>query len=210
MPYTIPPLRFSYDALEPYLDAEDVRYHHEVVHRSYTKGINALLRRYPQYDGDTIEELLRGLDRIPAEIRRQFQHYGSGHANHQFLWKVLGPPKPRDTRTALSQEIDGKFGSFTTFERLFFEKAMSLGTEGWAFLSLSEPRTGELEIIVLPENGNVLSMSKPGILIVDLWNHAHNKTTTNREVYLRNVWQVIDWDVCNRRFVLLRDGASQL
>lgn len=210
MAYDIPPLRFAYDALEPHVSAAALKQQHEIVHRGYLDGLNALLAAHPEIDRETVEDLLRGIDEVPAPLRQQAAHLAGGHANHQFLWKILGPQTssaPTAPIGGLATAIDEAYGSFDAFRSAFARAALALPTEGWAFLSLSKPRTGDLEIVVLPGNGSVLPIARPGILICDLWDHMGHAT---RAGWLDAFWHVVDWDVGEYRYHGLRDGMSLL
>ena len=207
MAYDIPPLRYAMDALEPHISAEALRHHHEVIHRGYLDGLNALLEAHPEASRETVEDLLRGLDDIPGPVRQQAAHLAGGHANHQFLWKILGPQTSLVPVGALAAAIDAAYGSFDGFKSAFAVAALALPTEGWAFLSLGKPRTGDLEIVVLPGNGSVLPIAKPGILICDLWDHMGHAT---RADWLDAFWQVVDWEVGEYRYQGLRVGVANL
>ncbi len=211
MPYDIPPLRFPDDALEPHISAETLRHHHGVIHPAYLTALNALLADNPDCGRDTVETLLRQIDDIPAPLRQQAAYLAGGHANHQFLWKILGPQsvagKPTGPVGDLAAEIVREYGSAEAFKAAFNDAALALPTEGWAFLSLNQPRTGDLEIVILPGNGSVLPIAKPGILICDLWNHHGHDS---RADWLDAFWHVVDWDVCEDRYRGLRDGATIL
>lgn len=211
MAYDIPPMRFPDDALEPHVATGVLRHHHEVIHPAYLTALNALLADNPDCDRDTVETLLREIDQIPGALRQQIAHLAGGHANHQFLWKILGPQvvadKPTDPVGDLATEIDRTYGSADRFRAAFRDASLALPTEGWAFLSLSQPRTGGLEIVVLPGNGSVLPIAKPGILICDLWDHHGHDS---RAAWLDAFWHVVDWDVCEYRYQGLRDGVAIL
>ncbi len=211
MAYDIPPLRFAIDALEPHVDRETLRHHHEVVHRGYLDGLNEILAAEPAIDHETVEGLLRGIDNVPPALRQQVAHLAGGHGNHQFLWKVVGPQTSPVPVGDLAAAIDDACGGFDGFKRAFTDAALALPTEGWAFLSLSKPRTGDLEIVVLPGNGSVLPIAKPGILICDLWNHVTGATDRGaRAAWLDTFWHIVDWEVCNDRLVGLRAGKTLL
>ena len=207
MAYDIPPLRFATNALEPYVTRAALKHHHEVVHRGYLDALNGLLAAHPEADCETVEDLLRGIDDIPAPLRQQAAHLAGGHANHQFLWKILGPQQSTAPIGGLAAAMDDTYGSFDGFKSAFTAAALALPTEGWAFLSLSKPRTGDLEIVVLPGNGSVLPIAKPGILICDLWDHMGHGS---RAAWLEAYWHIVDWEVGEYRYQGLRDGASLL
>jgi superoxide dismutase, Fe-Mn family len=92
MTYQLPALGYSYDALEPYIDRETMRLHHDVRHQGYVDALNKAISNYPQFDNTTVEELLKHLNEVPGDIRAAVRNSGGGHANHQLLWKIMGPP----------------------------------------------------------------------------------------------------------------------
>jgi Fe-Mn family superoxide dismutase len=213
MPYELPPLRFAYHELEPHIPADTLRRHHAVIHRGYVDGINAVLRDHPELDGQTIEDLLRSLPRLPDGVRDKVRNVGGGHANHQFLWKVIGPGRGGAATGELAVAIERRFGSFAAFRQRFIETALALVGSGWTFLSLdrSPNGSGELEVFALPNNDSVLPLAKPGILICDLWEHGYCARHDDRRAdYLEAYFNVIDWDVCDARLRGIRAGVRQL
>ena len=105
-PYTLPPLRFGYDALEPAIDAETMRLHHDKHHRGYVDAVNTALAKHPEWLGKTIEDVLRHLPELPDDIREVVRNQGGGHANHQFFWKILTPDGPGKPSGDLAAAID--------------------------------------------------------------------------------------------------------
>jgi Fe-Mn family superoxide dismutase len=202
--YSLNPIDWTYEDLEPHVPAADAKRHREGVHQAYIDALNALVADNPELAGKTVEELLRGIDDVPRAVRQQTAHLAGGHANHQFLWKVLGPASPRQPVGELAAEIDRTYGSFGGFRSAFEAAAAGLGVEGWVFLSLSRPLTGDLEIVALPGNGSVLPIAKPGILICDLWDHG-----TGRPAFPA-YWDIVDWNVGEYRYTGLRVGKTHL
>ena len=141
----------------------------------YLRALNALLTDKPDCNRDMVETLLRQIDDIPSLLTQQAAYLAGGHANHQFLWKILGPQsvpdKPTGPASNLAGEIERECHSAEALKAAFSDAARALPIESWAFLSRNKPRTGNLEIIILPGNGSVLPITKPGILICDLWDH---------------------------------------
>lgn len=204
MPFDLNPLGYDFGALEPHVPAASLRHHREIVHRAYIDALNRIVSEHPVLNDRSIEDILRGLDDVPAAVRQQVAYLGGGHANHQFLWKVVGPQTHPAPVGDLAVAIDAAFGSFAAFRDVFEQVAGSLGTEGWCFLSLSRPVSGDLEIVALPGNGSVLPIAKPGILICDLWDHGTG------EAAFPAFWNIVDWTVCDRRLAGLRAGKAQL
>jgi Fe-Mn family superoxide dismutase len=209
--YQLPQLRFAVDTLEPYITKDMLRRHHALHHLAYVARLNAVLERYPALQGSTIEELLRMLPAQSAEIRAALEDVAGGHANHQFQWKVIGPACGGAPAGALGEAMERCFGSFAAFRDRFMAAAMAHVGSGWAFLSV--PRLGEdrLEILVLPNNGSVLPIGKPGVLICDLWEHSHEtQYPASREAYLDAFFHVVDWGVCGERFESFAAGRMHV
>ncbi len=204
MTYSLNSIDWSYEDLEPHVTAADAKRHREAVHQAYIDALNALVADNSELAGKTVEELLRGIDDVPRTIRQQIAHLAGGHANHQFLWKVLGPSSRREPVGELAAEIDRTYGSFGGFRSAFEAAAARLGVEGWVFLSLSRPLTGSLEIVALPGNGSVLPVAKPGIIICDMWDHG-----TGRPAFPA-YWDIVDWNVAEYRYTGLRAGKTHL
>ena len=202
MAYKLPPLRFGYDALEPYIDAETMELHHDKHHGAYVENLNKAIEPYPQLTELTIEELLRDLDRVPDTIRAAVRNNGGGHANHQFFWDNLAPRAGRAPKGAIADAITRDFGSFEQFQSLFTDAAAKHFGAGWAFLVVN-PSTQRLEIVSLPNQDSVLGHGTPGLLGCDVWEHAYYLKYRNRRPDdLTAWWNVVAWDVVDER---LRD-----
>lgn len=149
-PYVLPPLKFSYDACEPFIDAETMRLHHE-IHQGYVDRLNAALARHPGSMGRTIEDLLRGVSGLPDSLQDAVREQGGGHANHQFFWKILKPggtlagPQGR-----LKAAMEREWGSFEGFKAAFEAAGTAHFGSGWAFLVARPQRDFRLEILTHP------------------------------------------------------------
>ncbi len=208
--YDLPPLPYAFDALEPYIDEATMRLHHDTHHRAYIDNLNAAIAPYPQLHGLIIEDLLRRLDEVPAEIRQVVREQGGGHANHQFFWKVIGPPRSTQPQGALADALERDFGGFTAFREAFTAAAASLFGSGWVFLVVN-PDTNGLEILALPNQDSVLLHQRPGLLACDVWEHAYYlRYTSRRAEYLAAWWNVVAWDVVSRRMDNFLAGKQQL
>jgi Fe-Mn family superoxide dismutase len=208
MPYKLPPLRFAYDALEPYIDAETMELHHDKHHQTYVDSLNKTIEPYPDLADLAIEDLLRRLDQVPASIQTSVRNHGGGHVNHAFFWEILGPKGGGSPRGAVADAITKDFGSFEQFQSLFTAAAQHFGS-GWAFLVVN-PSTERLEIMSLPNQESVLSHGMFGLLCCDIWEHAYYLKYRNRRLdYLAAWWNVVAWDVVDRRLADIRAGKSQ-
>jgi Fe-Mn family superoxide dismutase len=205
MAYKLPPLRFAYDALEPYIDAETMELHHDKHHQTYVDSLNKVIEPYPQLADLAIEDLLRRLDQLPEAIRTDVKNHGGGHANHQFFWKILGPNAGGSPKGALGEALAKDFGSFARFQALFADAATKHFGSGWAFLVL-DPSTGRLEIMSLPNQDSVLLHGKFGLLCCDVWEHAYYLKYRNRRPdYLAAWWNVVAWGVVDQELHDLRE-----
>jgi Fe-Mn family superoxide dismutase len=202
-PFAVPPLRFAYGALEPFVDDRTMRLHHDKHHQTYVDGLNAAIKDTPALHGKSIEAILRNLDNVPETLRTAVRNHGGGHANHQFFWKVIGPPGTRPAGELL-KAIEADFGSFDNFKSGFTELASKHFACGWAFLVM-DPKSKRLEILSLPNHDSVLTIGKMGLLICDLWEHAYYLKYENRRAeFLAAFWNVVDWDVVGSRLAAFR------
>jgi Fe-Mn family superoxide dismutase len=208
--YVLPPLPYGYDALEPFVDEATMRVHHDGHHRAHLDTLNATIAPYPQLHGMIIEDLIRRLDEVPAEIRDTVRDHGGGHANHQFFWKVIGPPRDTTPQGALAEALDRDFGGLRAFQDAFASAAAAQFGSGWTFLVVN-PDDQRLEILALPNQDSVLRHHRPGLLACDLWEHAHYLRYQNRRAeYLDAWWHVVAWDVVTRRYDNFLAGKQQL
>ena len=199
MVHKLPPLRFGYDALEPYIDAETMELHHDQHHKAYVDNLNQALEPYPQLAGLTAEDLLHRLDQVPDTIRAAVRNNGGGHINHRFFWDILGPGGDGAPKGAIADAIKRDFGSFEQFQSLFTDAATQHFGSGWAFLVVN-PSRQRLEIVSLLNQDTVLVHGTPGLLCCDVWEHAYYLKYRNRRPdYLRAWWKVIAWDVVDGR-----------
>lgn len=201
MAYKLPPLRFGYDALEPYIDAETMELHHDKHHHGYVDNLNKALEPYPQLADLPIEDLLRGLGQVPEPIRTAVRNNGGGHANHELFWAILGPNAGGSPKGAIAAAIRRDFGSFERFQALFTDVAVKHFGSGWAFLVVgaSAPR---LEIVARSNQDSVLSEGTSALLCCDVWEHAYYlKYRNRRPEYLGAWWNVVAWDVVDQRFL---------
>lgn len=213
MTFALNPVPHTGEQLFPAVPTDWFARHRDIHHAGYIKRVNALLTRYPHLQNRTVEDLLRRIDDVPQEIRDEFRFEAGGHADHQFLWKILGPVRENNAPFGeLAEALERHFGSFDNFRVQFEMAALSLHGPGWAFLSRTAPQGVEtLEILALPGNGSVLPLGKPGILICDMWEHAYEREHgDDRAAWLSSFWKIVSWDECERRLIGLREGRTHL
>jgi superoxide dismutase, Fe-Mn family len=210
MAYKVPPLRFPYDALEPYIDAGTMELHHDQHHQTYVDNLNQTLEPYPDLADLTIEDLLGRLDEVPETVRTAVRNYGGGHANHQFFWEILGPSAAEVPKGAIADALTKEFGSFARFQSLFTDAATKHFGSGWVVLT-GAPSTGRLEIVALPDQDSVFAHGKPGLLCCDVWEHAYYLKYRNRRTdYLWAWWNVIAWDAVDERLQDFTRGSAMV
>jgi Fe-Mn family superoxide dismutase len=207
MAYQLPALGYSYDALEPFIDAETMRLHHDKHHQGYVDMLNKAIANYPWFANVTIEDLLEHLNDVPNEIRTAVRNSGGGHANHQLFWKVIGPPNDAKPKGALAEAIKNDFGTFESLQERLTEAATKVFGSGWAFLAI-DPKTQRLEVMSLPNQDSPLLTGKSALLACDVWEHSYYLKYHNlRPDYLKAWWNVVQWDEVSRRLESLRHEA---
>lgn len=194
-PFTLTPLPYAYEALEPAIDAQTLHLHHTKHHQAYISNLNAALKDYPQLHGFTIEELLTRLDKLPIAIRQTVHDQGGGHLHHQFFWSILRPPSGQLRPMGnLADAIDREFGSFEAFQEKFIETGTKHFACGWVFLAVN-PALEKLEVFSRPDHNNILAEKKHALLINDLWEHAYYlKHQSDRTGYLKSFWDIVNWE----------------
>lgn len=193
MSYTLPDLSYDYNALEPYIDEQTMKIHHDKHHQAYVDKLNAALESHNDLASKSVEELLVDLNAIPEEIRTAVQNNGGGHANHSFFWQVM--KKNVEIAGEIKQAIEAKFGNIKEFEGQFTKAATRQFGSGWAWLVVSN---GELEIITTANQDSPLSAGKTPILCIDVWEHAYYlKYQNKRPDYIEAFFNLINWDQAN-------------
>lgn len=193
MSYTLPDLSYDYNALEPYIDEQTMKIHHDKHHQAYVDKLNAALESHNDLASKSVEELLVDLNAIPEEIRTAVQNNGGGHANHSFFWQVM--KKNVEIAGEIKQAIEDKFGNIKKFEGQFTKAATRQFGSGWAWLVVSN---GELEIITTANQNSPLSAGKTPILCIDVWEHAYYlKYQNKRPDYIEAFFNLINWDQAN-------------
>jgi Fe-Mn family superoxide dismutase len=210
-PFTLPQLRYGYGTLEPYMDAKTLEIHHGKHHETYIKNLNAALKDYPELHDMGIEDLLRNIAAVPEKIRQIVRNQGGGHANHQFLWKILSPAPNKKPEGAILAAINQSFSSFEKFKTDFTNAAINLFGSGWVFLVVDLKENGKLRIFSAKDHDSVLYYGTPGLLICDVWEHAYYLKHQNRRPdYLEAYWNLVDWSVVDRRLEGIKEGKKLL
>jgi Fe-Mn family superoxide dismutase len=197
-PFTLPPLPYAYDALEPSFDAATMHLHHDKHHQAYVNNLNAAVAAHPEMAGKSVEELLSNLAAVPEAARAVVRNSGGGHANHSFWWPTLGKGGAAPTGE-LAKAIDAKFGSLSAFQDKLTASAMGVFGSGWAWL-VKLP-DGAVAIETTPNQDSPLTSSHQPILAIDVWEHAYYLKYQNRRVeYVKAFFQVLNWDYVSGQF----------
>ena len=198
MSFTLPPLPYPYDALEPHIDARTMEIHHTKHHQAYVNNLNAAIEKAPELANKSLDDLMRNVNNLPESVRTAVRNNGGGHWNHSMFWQLMGPGKGGEPRGALADAIRQSFGDFSKFKEQFAAAAAGRFGSGWAWLV---DDGGKLSITSTPNQDNVLMDGKKGILGLDVWEHAYYlKYQNRRPEYIGAWWNVVNWDEVSSRF----------
>lgn len=199
MSFNLPALPYSFDALEPYIDARTVEIHYTKHHTAYLNNLNGALEKYPELFEKDIETLLSHLNDVPEDIRAAVRNNGGGFYNHNLYWRVMSGYKGGEPTGKLADAIRMNFGSIATFKQEFEKAGMSRFGSGWAWLSLRND--GGLAITSTPNQDTPLADNLYPLIGVDVWEHAYYLKYQNRRAeYLSNWWNVVNWEEVANRF----------
>jgi Fe-Mn family superoxide dismutase len=200
MPFTLPPLPYPTDALEPYIDKMTMEIHHGKHHAAYVTNLNKALESAPQLAGKSLEELLaNNLAIVPENIRTAVRNHGGGVINHNMFWQVMGPKAGGQPTGKLAEAIKGAFGGFDQFKEKFTAAAMGRFGSGWAWLVKTVDN--KLEIYSTANQDSPLSEGKQPLLTLDVWEHAYYLKYQNRRNEFIAAWyNVVNWPEIEKRF----------
>ena len=199
MPFTLPPLPYAPNALEPHIDAMTMEIHHGKHHNAYVTNLNKALESAPNLAGKTIEELLaNNCAIVPENIRTAVRNNGGGHINHSMFWKIMGPGAGGPPIGNVAQAINKAFGSFDTFKEKLNAAGVARFGSGWAWLI----KTADgLEISSTANQDSPVMEGKKVVMGVDVWEHAYYLKYQNRRPdYLAAWWNVVNWKEVEDRF----------
>lgn len=197
--FTLPPLPYAYNALEPHIDERTMQFHHDKHHAAYVKALNGAIEKYPELKGKTAEELIRNLNSVPEDVRTIVRNNGGGHINHTMYWAIMGPKAGGKPTGELATAIQKNFGSFDEFKKQFNEAGTKRFGSGWAWLVRT--KDGKLQITSTANQDNPLMEGLYPIMGNDVWEHAYYLLYQNRRAdYLRAWWNVVNWKAVNDRY----------
>jgi len=199
MAFTLPPLPYAHDALEPYVDKMTMEIHHGKHHQAYVTNLNKALESAPDLAGKSLEQLLaNGVSAVPESIRTAVRNNGGGHWNHTLFWEIMAPKAGGAPTGNLAKAIDAKFGSFESFKEKFTAAAVGRFGSGWAWLI----KTADgVDIMSTPNQDNPLMEGKYAVIGLDVWEHAYYLKYQNRRPdYIAAWWNVVNWAKAEERF----------
>jgi superoxide dismutase, Fe-Mn family len=190
MPYEVPPLPYDYAALEPHIDEQTMRVHHDKHHQAYVDKVNAALEG-TEWADKPIADVVANLSQIPDDKRTAVRNNGGGHYNHGLFWEWLSPDGGGEPDGALAEAIGSAFGSFSDFQDQLKNAGVNQFGSGWAWLV--HDGSG-LAVVSTPNQDNPITDGKTPLLGVDVWEHAYYLKYQNRRPdYLDAVWNVVNW-----------------
>ena len=199
MSFTLPPLPYAPDALEPHIDKMTMEIHHGKHHNAYVTNLNKALESAPDLAGKSIEELLaNNCAIVPENIRTAVRNNGGGHINHSMFWKIMGPNAGGAPVGNVAQAITGTFGSFDAFKEKFNAAGVGRFGSGWAWLLKT---SSGVEITSTPNQDSPIMEGKNPVFGCDVWEHAYYLKYQNRRPdYLAAWWSVVNWKEIEDRF----------
>jgi superoxide dismutase, Fe-Mn family len=199
MAFELPALPYGFDALEPSIDAQTVELHYTKHHNTYLTNLNNALEKHPRFFDMQIEEILRDLNQIPEDIRTVIRNNGGGFYNHNIYWSIMGPNKGGQPAGRLAEAINQGFSSFESLKSEIEKAGLGRFGSGWAWLSRKSG--GGLVVHSTPNQDTPLAEGFYPIIGVDVWEHAYYLKYQNRRAdYLKNWWNVVNWEEAARRF----------
>jgi Fe-Mn family superoxide dismutase len=200
MAFTVPDLKFAFNALEPFIDGQTMQIHHDKHHGAYVANLNKALDG-SQFAAWSIEKILAELNSsIPEATRPAVRNNGGGHANHSLFWDLIGPNAGGAPSGKLAEALQKEFGSFDKFKELFSNAALTRFGSGWGWLSIGKDR--KLKVHSTANQDSPISDGELPLLGIDVWEHAYYLAYQNRRAdYIQNFYNVINWKAVEERYL---------
>jgi Fe-Mn family superoxide dismutase len=197
MAFSVPDLPYAYDALEPHIDEETMRIHHDKHHQAYVDKANEALEGTEWADRE-VEDVLRNLSSLPGDKQTAVRNNGGGHCNHSLFWQMLSPDGGGEPEGDLAAAIEETFGSFDSFKGEFKKAGITRFGSGWAWL-VSD--SSGLAVVSTPNQDSPISDGSVPLLGCDVWEHAYYLKYQNRRPdYIDAFWNVVNWSYVAERF----------
>ncbi|MBX9759292.1 MAG: superoxide dismutase [Beijerinckiaceae bacterium] len=199
-PFSLPALGYSYEALEPHIDAQTMNIHHTRHHQAYVNNANAAAERWPELAKMKVEDVLRDLSKAPEAVRTAIRNNLGGHWNHTFFWDVMTPGGAKEPQGDLKAAIDQSFGGLDKMKERMNQAGAGRFGSGWAWLVVN--KDGKLDVISTANQDTPLELgAKSTVLGVDVWEHAYYLKYQNRRPdYLAAWWNTVNWDKASANF----------
>jgi len=198
--FVLPQLPYSYDALEPFVDAKTMEIHHTKHHQTYIDKLNAAVEGDAWFEGKSLEEIVKDWEAAPEGKKDMIRNHGGGHANHSFFWQILTPNGNKNVSKELAEKINEDFGSLDGCVAKVTEAATTHFGSGWGWLVLN--KDGKLEALSTPNQNSPLMYGLKPLLGIDVWEHAYYlKYQNKRPDYLEAMWNVINWEQVSINFL---------
>ncbi|HXF97270.1 MAG TPA: superoxide dismutase [Gaiellaceae bacterium] len=203
MAFTLPPLPYPYDALEPHIDARTMEIHHTKHHQTYVDNANKALEG-TEWAEKSVEEVLRSIDQIPEDRRTAVRNNAGGHANHSLFWEIMSPNGGGEPSGALADAISSAFGGFEQLKQTVTQNGLTRFGSGWTWLVWNG---SALEAYSTANQDSPLMQGHVPILGIDVWEHAYYLRYQNRRAdYLEAWWNVVDWGAVARKLEAARSS----
>jgi Fe-Mn family superoxide dismutase len=204
MAYTLPPLPYPNNALEPYIDAQTMEIHHDRHHKAYVDNLNKAIEGHADLQNKSIEDVLRNINKVPENIRTAVRNNGGGHANHSMFWEIMKPGGGGEPSGPLADDLKKTFGDFATFKTKLKEAAVGRFGSGWGWLVSSG---GKLQVVSTANQDSPYMDNLVPILGIDVWEHAYYlKYQNKRADYIEAWWNTLNWPAIAQRYGQAKGG----
>jgi Fe-Mn family superoxide dismutase len=204
MAYTLPPLPYAANSLEPYIDAQTMEIHHDRHHKAYVDNLNKALEGQTALLNKPVDQLLREINQVPENIRQAVINNGGGHANHTLFWEIMAKGAGGKPTGPLADDINKTFGDFASFQQKLKQAGVGRFGSGWAWLISDH---GKLDVISTANQDSPLMKGQFPILGVDVWEHAYYlKYQNKRPDYIDAWWNVVNWNAVGQRYSQAKAG----
>lgn len=201
-PFTLGPLPYGPEDLEPHIDAATMSLHYGKHHAAYVNNLNKAIAAYPALASMSVEDLIRDLNALPEDIRMTVRNNGGGHANHTLFWNTLSPNGGGQPEGALAEAIDAQLGGFDSFKDALTRASLSVFGSGWSWLSLDAEKN--LVVESLPNQDSPIMFGRTPLFGIDVWEHAYYLKYQNRRgEYVKAIWNVVNWPAISARYAEL-------
>jgi Fe-Mn family superoxide dismutase len=203
-PFTLPPLGYPADALEPHIDAMTMQIHHDRHHAAYVSGLNAAVKDHPAVAAMPLQDILARLGEMPDGVRTALRNSGGGHANHTMFWQIMGPGGGRPQGELLAA-IERDLGGIDKLQDALDAAGLRVFGSGWAFVTV-DPQ-GKLAIESRPNQDTPLMDGRRVLFGNDVWEHAYYLKYQNRRAdYLKAWWNIVNWPRVGERYAAAKAG----